>query len=431
MICGYNRRNLTIHNHNIGGTMGMQRREFLQVIGGAVLAGSAGWQAQTAQAKSPAAYPFSFPDDRVPMNAANLCPMPVVVSDAYARYARELDQDLSPANRQRIEALRESARTRIAALLGTSADELALVRNTSEANNVIVQGVPLDPGDEILLWDQNHPSNSVAWDVRASRSGCTVRRFSVPVDSGSVDEVISIIVSAIGDGTKVISFTHISNVTGFRLPLAELCAAVRRKKPNVHIHVDGAQTWGAVDIDLGAVECDSFSGSAHKWFVGPREVGLLYVRERHIRKIWPTVVSVPWGNEVEPSAVGARKFDALGQRDDAALAALDDAAGLHEALTPAGIEQRSAAVAARLREGLQDLGVPFVSSMHPEFASSVIILAAPRDRGADLVENVFRDSGIITAAVGGLRMSSHFYNTEDHVDRVIAGIAKSRKLLGK
>lgn len=407
--------------------MTIARREFLKVVGGASLAGSLAGYSSTANADAHDEPAFGFDDDNVPMNAANLCPMPAKVTAAHARYAAELDNSLSPATRRRIEALKEDARSRLAAQLGTSADELAIVRNTSEANNVIVQGMPLAEGDEIVLWDQNHPSNSVSWDVRARRSGATVRRFSVPVETGSIDEVVDLFVAALGPKTKVVSFTHISNVTGFRTPVAEICAAIRSRKDDVHIHVDGAQTWGAVDINLGAIDCDSFSGSAHKWFMGPREVGLLYVRERHVDRIWPIVVSIPWG-QLESQPKGARKFDALGQRDDAAIASLGDTVGFHEDMTPAGVEKRSAEIANRLRAGLQDLDVPFVSSGNPAFTSSVIILRAPRDNAMNIVGQVYDASGIITAPVGGLRMSPHVYNTEDHVDRVLAAVSKVRHL---
>jgi selenocysteine lyase/cysteine desulfurase len=234
----------------------------------------------------------------------------------------------------------------------------------------------------------------------------------------------------VGDRTKVVSFTHISNVTGFRTPVAEICAALRKRKDDLHIHIDGAQTWGAVDIKLGALECDSFSGSAHTWFMGPREVGLLFVRERQIRHIWPNVVSVPWGSSRDDAPKGARKFDALGQRDDAAIAALVDTAAWHEAVTPAGIEKLSAAIANRLREGLQDLEVPFVSTANPAFTSSVIILRAAPERAGAMVEQVFRDAGVQTAAVNGFRMSPHVYNTEDHIERVLAAVKKNRAMLG-
>jgi selenocysteine lyase/cysteine desulfurase len=408
--------------------MSIARRDFLKVVGGASIAGSLAGYGGNAVAASAALPEFGFADDSVPMNAANLCPMPTSVTEAHARYAADLDRSLSTATRRGVEAIKEDARSRLAALLGTSADELAIVRNTSEANNVIVQGMPLAEGDEIVLWDQNHPSNLVAWEVQAKREGATVRRFSVPTDTGSIDEVVDLFVAAIGDNTRVVSFTHISNITGFRTPVAEICAAIRARKDDIHIHVDGAQTWGAVDIDLGAIEADSFSGSAHKWFMGPREVGLLYVRDRHIDSIWPNIVSVPWGDTKDDPPKGARKFDALGQRDDAAIASLADAAGYHEAMTPAGIEARSAMITNRLRAGLADLDVPFVSTMNPAFASSVIILRAPPENAMTLVNNVYDDAAVQCAPVGGLRMSPHVYNNEDHVDRVIAAVKKNRNL---
>lgn len=408
--------------------MSIARRDFLKVVGGASIAGSLAGYGSTATAASTSVPEFGFADDSVPMNAANLCPMPTSVTEAHTSYAADLDRSLSTATRRRIEGLKEDARSRLAALLGTSADELAIVRNTSEANNVIAQGMPLVEGDEIVLWDQNHPSNLVAWDVQAAREDATVRRFSVPSDTGSIDEVVDLFVAAVGDRTRVVSFTHISNITGFRTPVAEICAAIRKRKADIHIHVDGAQTWGAVDIDLGAIEADSFSGSAHKWFMGPREVGLLYVRERHIDSIWPNVVSVPWGSSRDDAPKGARKFDALGQRDDAAVASLSDAAGFHEAMTPAGVEARSAMITNRLRAGLADLDVPFVSTMNPAFASSVVILRAPRENAVKLVSNVFDEAAVQCAPVGGLRMSPHVYNNEDHVDRVIAAVKKNRGL---
>ncbi len=408
--------------------MTIQRREFLQAIGSASLAGSLITYTSAAAVASSAVPAFGFSDNRVPMNAANLCPMPSSVSDAHARYAHELDLDLSSANRKRIEAMKEAARSEIAGLLGTSADELAIVRNASEGNNVIVSGVPLEAGDEVVLWDQNHPSNSTSWDVRAARSGIEVRRFSVPTDTGSVDEVVDLFVAAVSDRTKVVAFTHISNITGFRTPLKEICTALRRKKDDLFIHVDGAQTWGAVDINLGQVDCDSFSGSAHKWFMGPREVGLLYVRERHIDDIWPLTVSIPWVVADNPPK-GARKFDAFSQRDDAALASLGDAAAFHKAMTPVGVEKQSAMIANRLRAGLLDLEVPFVSTANPLFTSSVIILQAPKENAPRLVNQVFDNSGIITAPVNGFRMSPHVYNTADHVDRILSAIKKSRGLL--
>ena len=407
--------------------MSIARRDFLKIVGTTAVAGSVGRQAFAASGDSGA---FGFDDNSVPMNAANLCPMPTSVVDAHARYAADLDRSLSTATRRGVESHKETARARVAAMLGVSADEIAIVRNTSEANNVIVQGMPIGAGDEVVLWDQNHPSNLVAWDVQAARVGASVRRFSVPVDAGSIDEAVDHFVAALSPATKVVSFTHISNVTGFRTPVNEICEALKRQNPELFIHVDGAQTWGAVDIDLGAIDCDSFSGSAHKWFMGPREVGILYVKSDRIESIWPNVVSVPWGGGLDGAPKGARKFDALGQRDDAAVAALSDAAAFHEEMTPVGVEQRSAEIANRLRDGLVDAGVPFVSTLNPAFASSVIILRAPRENAMNMVNAVYETAGIQGAPVGGLRLSPHVYNTEDHVDRALAAVRQHKAMLG-
>ena len=413
--------------------MAMRRRDFLKSAGGASVSAGLFGAASTAAAIADSSTPdkaFGFADDKVPMNAANLCPMPTAIRDAVARYAASLDVDMSGPNRKRIEAHKSDARAGIARQLGVSASEIAIVRNTSEANNIVVQGMSLDPGAEVLLWDQNHPSNKVAWQVRADRTGCQVRYFDVPIDAGSIDEVIDHVAGNVRPETRVLSFTHISNITGFRLPAAEIIEAVRRRHPDIHIHVDGAQTWGFADANLRDLDCDSFTGSAHKWYMGPREVGMLFVRESRQGAIWPGVVSVPWGNDLEPSVDGAQRFEALGQRDDAAIAALVESIAFHDRMTPAGIEQLSLSITDQLRDALIDIDVPFVSSKKPAFKSSIIILKAPQDNRSTLIANVLRDAGVILAGVNGLRLSPHIYNTPDHVQRVAAAINASRDLLG-
>lgn len=412
--------------------MSIARREFLKSAGAVSIAYSLGaWrQAAPAVDDDTAVAAFRFDDAHVPMNAANLCPMPAAIADAVADFGRELERDMSAANRKRIEGMKESARASLATQLGCAPDELAIVRNTSEANSVVVEGTPLAADDEVLLWDQNHPSNGLAWDVRAERESFTVRRFAVPVSAGSIDEVVDRVVDALGPRTRVVSFTHISNVTGFRLPAAELCAALKRAQPELRIHIDGAQTWGVSAIDLGNVDCDTFSASAHKWYMGPRETGLLFVRERHIEQLSANVVSIPWGGDTTPEVAGARKFEALGQRDDAAIAALNEAAAWHAAMTPQGVERRATAIADRLRESLLSFDLPFLSSLHPDFTSNVVILAAKPDAQRDLPQRVFERSGVITAAVGGLRMAPHIYNTPEHAERVARAAAAERAGLG-
>jgi len=412
--------------------MDIKRRNFIKAIGVAPLANSLiGYKKAIADISnySPEKA-FGFSDSKVPMNAANLCPMPKAISESIAAYNDDLDFDMSGANRARIVAIKEKAREGIAKQLNISATEVAITRNTSEANNIVAQGIELDAGDEVLLWDQNHPSNNVSWSVRAKRSGCLVKHFNIPLNTNDIENVVNIFLKNITNKTKVISFTHISNITGFKLPAKEICTAIKAKYSHIHIHIDGAQTWGIVNADINEMGCDSFSGSAHKWYMGPRELGLLVVREPSVNKIWPGIVSIGWGNKQDTTAEGAKKFEAFGQRDDAALAALSETVQFHASLTPQKIEDDARNIANHIRNALIEIDVKFVSSHNPSFTSNVIILEAPRKNRKTLLNNILKEAGIILAGTGGLRLTPHIYNTIDHAERVVKAINNSRNLLG-
>ena len=361
---------------------------------------------------------FSFREERVPMNAANLCPSPRVVAERVSELTRDIDQDCSSQNRRKFGGLLEASRAKVAGALGVTADEVALVRNTSEANNIINNGLPLKTGDEVVVWDQNHPTNNVAWDVRAARFGLTVTRVATPVHPTGVDELVGVFERALTPSTRVLAITHASNVSGIRLPVADLCEMAHRR--GIHVHVDGAQSWGVLDVDLAALGCDSFSASAHKWFVGPKEVGLLYVKAEHIARIWPNVVAPSWGSQVEPRPVGARKFESMGQRDDAALAAIGTTVDFHERVGAARIEARVTELATRLKEGLRDAGYALVTPEAPALSAGVCIAAVEGNRGA-LVNALYEKHGIAGAGTGGLRLCPHLYNTVAHIDRAVRG----------
>ena len=410
--------------------MPTNRRHFFELLGAsAVLAAAGASPLQAAQGRGSARDGFAFDEAHVPMNAANLCPSPKRVAEAVIRYTTLIDADCSFQNRAQFRALTEASRSAVASLLGVSADEIAFVRNTSEANNIVNAGLDLNTGDDVLLWDQNHPSNNVAWDVRAARSGFSVIRVAVPERPAKPDDLLAPFRAALTPRTAVLSVTHISNVSGIRLPIEELGNMCRER--GIHFHVDGAQTWGATATNLDAVGCDSFSASAHKWFLGPKEVGLLYLRESAIERLWPSVISYGWGSDGVSDLVGARKFESLGQRDDAALAALAEAAALHASLGHDRVEAHIQGLASRLKEGLLERGLSLVTPLSPELSGGVCIADIGGPARRPVFEALYRDHGIIGAPTGGLRLCPHIYNNEEHVDRAIAGAAEAYARLGK
>ena len=407
------------------------RRKFLQ-SSSALLLGAAASTSQVSRAQQYVTNPieqdywalvrskFAFSEASVPMNAANLCPSFRAVAETVETLTYDIDRDCSFNNRAKFEGLLERSRYLVAEQLNVSADEIALVRNTSEANNIINNGIRLNEGDEVLLWDQNHPTNNVAWDVRAARFGLVVNKVSSPDKPRSKQELIDAFTSQFTSRTQVLSITHVSNLSGIKLPIKEIVEAAHAK--NIYVHVDGAQTWGAMSLDLKGLDVDSFSASAHKWYMGPKEAGLLYVKEQNIDRIWPNTVAPGWGSDVKTALTGARKFESLGQRDDAGLAAVGVAAIQHNEIGTKRIHNRIVQLAQRLKTGISELGLELVTPMEPELSFGVCITKASSGNGGNISNRLYTEHGIAAAATGGVRLCPTIYNSPEHIDRAIAGM---------
>ena len=368
---------------------------------------------------------FPLRPGKIPMNAANLCPAPRVVSERVAELLRDEDADVSNPNRSKFNALADESRAKVAEYLGVSGDEIALVRNTSEANNTINNGVPLAAGDEVLLWDQNHQCNNMAWDVRAARHGFTVKRVTVTPGT-SAEEIVKLFEAAVTRQTKVLSITYISNTTGMRLPAKELCSMARQR--GIYAHLDGAQTFGYLKLNLRDIGCDSFSASAHKWFMGPKQVGVLYVRQERIPEVWPSIVSVGWSKDALTAKVASKKFETLGQRDDGAISAIATAVEFHRGIGFENVEARTTALATALKEKLARLSkVKMITPMEPKLSGGVVISQMPdldRPAMSGLVKDLYEKYGIAAAATGGLRLSPHVYNTMADVNLAVRAVGE-------
>jgi isopenicillin-N epimerase len=367
-------------------------------------------------------FPLAF--GKIPMNAANLCPSPRLVSDRVAELNRDEDSDISNPNRAKFNALATQSRSKVAEHLGVSADEIALVRNTSEANNTINNGVPLKAGDEVVLWEQNHQCNNTAWDVRAARYGFTVKRVTLPAALNGPEDIVKAFEAALSPKTRVLSITYISNTSGIRLPARELCQMARQR--NIYVHLDGAQTWGYLKLNLKEIGCDSYSASAHKWFMGPKQVGVLYVRKERVAEIWPSIVSVGWNKDSLTGSVASKKFETLGQRDDGTVSAVAAAVDFHRTIGVENVEARTTALATALKEGLASNNkIKLVTPMDPRLSGGVVIAQMPgldRTKMNALVTDLYEKYGIAGAATGGLRLSPHVYNSMADVQLAIRAV---------
>ena len=367
---------------------------------------------------------FSIAPGLILMNAANLCPSPYLVQEAVFRHTRDVNQDASFQNRGKFGGLKDEARKALADYVGALPSEIAITRNTSEGNNAVVNGLDLGAGDEVVLWDENHPTNNISWDVRARRWGFSVRRVTTPPGPSTSGELIDAFEAALTPQTRVLSFSHISNVSGVGLPAQELCAMARDR--GILTLVDGAQTFGARKLDLHAIGCDFFTGSSHKWFVGPKEAGLMYVREESQDRLWPSDVGVGWEGAEQ---AGAQKFENMGQRDDAAVVTMGTAAAFREAIGAASIEARVRALAGAVKEGLRETipGVRFFTPLEEISSAGVVVFEIPGKDHDAIFQGVYETHRLGCAGMHGdfvgIRLSPHIYNTLDQVEVAVDAVA--------
>jgi isopenicillin-N epimerase len=370
---------------------------------------------------------FLVPRDVAFLNAANLCPTSLPVLEALDRVARAYEANPSPDARSALMANgREAARKMLAEALRVTPEEIVITRNTTEGNNTISSGLDLKAGDEVVVWADNHPSNLNAWRQKSARCGFTVVPVPVPPTHPGADGYVDLFTRAFTPRTRLVAVTHVSSNSGDLLPVAEICAAARSR--GILSLVDGAQAFGVIDLNLATMQPDFYTGSMHKWPCGPKEKGLLYVRQSAQGRLHPSVVGVYGG------AVGiSRTFETHGQRDDVAIAAVTEGLKLQGTIGRAVIEARSRQLAQAAMDKLGRLdGVKVWTSPDPARSAAIVIFQPgsldPRKLTAALAQN---DKIIVTARAGdhnpGLRIAPHFYNTMDDVDRVVSAIGKYLK----
>jgi len=369
---------------------------------------------------------FVMPPDLAVMNAANLCPASRPVAETLTRETRSVDYDPSPNNRARLMPEKEQTRKALAEFLRVTPDEIIITRNTSESNNLVSNGLDLKAGDEVVVHADNHPSNLTAWNEKAKRFGFTVVTVDQKNPHPGMDYYVDAYARAITARTKIITFTHLSSTVGDLMPAKALCQLARER--GVLSLLDGAQSFGLLDVDLAAIQPDFYSGSAHKWPCGARECGVLFVSARVQSKLWPSIYSAYQG------AVGfSRTFEGFGQRDEATMIAFHEALTFQNKVGRAAIEERARGLTTQLMDGLAKLpDVKMWTSTEPTRRAAVVSFAPaaldPNKLATALYE---KDRVAITTRGGkdrpGLRVSPHFYNSPAEVDRLLAGLARYLK----
>ena len=268
----------------------------------------------------------AFDADRTMVNLNNggVSPSPSHVLEAMIRDLRFSNELPVHHMWSVLEPRIESVRRDVARDFGCDPEELAITRNASEAQEIMILGLDLQRGDEVIVTNQNYPRMLTAWRQRVRRDGIVLKEISFPVPPASMQQVVDRFREAIKPRTKVIEVTHITNLTGQIMPVRQLVDLARPL--GIQVFVDGAHAYAHFPFTRDELGCDYYGTSLHKWLLAPVGTGFLYVRRERIKALWPLMAAPPEMDE------NIRKYEEIGTHPAANHNAISAALAFHRAI---------------------------------------------------------------------------------------------------
>jgi len=315
--------------------------------------------------------------------------------------------------------LAEKTRTVAAAFLGCELSELMMTRSTTDGMNAIAQGLRLKSGDRIITTDQEHDGGLNCWRYFAKYYGVIIDNIIIPPGENETSKILERIRKVITTETKLVSISHIFSSSGLRLPIAEISALAHSK--NIFCIVDGAQAAGAIKVNVKELGCDAYATSGHKWLMGPKGTGLLYLSKGVQDEIRPMQFEVSY-NTYNNSGGVANLPCILG---------LGVAIEQLSAIGMEKVEQHNIALRNRLYDGLSDIHkLKIVSPPPGPLVSPLLSCRLPDDIDATLFSKMLLEKHKISFRpvhkqwFNGIRFSMHIFNTEKEVDVVVQTVRK-------
>jgi selenocysteine lyase/cysteine desulfurase len=309
---------------------------------------------------------------------------------------------------------------RVAGLLGCSADELILTRNTTESLDMIIGGFPWQPGDEAVFAEQDYGSMRDMFSMVSKDKGIVNKIISIPNNPVSDDEIVKVYADAITPRTKLMMVCHIVNITGQILPIRKICDMAHSK--GVQVMVDGAHAVAHFRFSIDELNCDYYGSSLHKWLSAPLGVGILYVRKERIASIHPLLARM------------SRKDDDISRlnhtgthpahNDISVNAAID----FYEKMGPERKEKRLRFLQQYWTAKVRPVkGVEMYTPEDPARSCAIANVGVRGMKPSALAETLLKEFGIFTvgidtANVHGCRITPNVYTTTAELDVLVKAV---------
>jgi len=365
---------------------------------------------------------FLFQENVVMMNNGTVGPMPEPVFNTLMKYFKI--QATNPYDTYNfIPSQKELVREKLARFINASPDEVAINRNTTEGMNAVANGIDLQKGDEVIISTQEHPAGLHPWRLKAARYGVVVKEVPLGVPPQSVAEIIQAFENAVTSRTRVISISHTVYITGLIFPVKELSEMAHKR--DILVVADSAHGVGMLNLDMKKLGIDAFCSSPYKWLGAPCGCGLFYVRKEAQDRIWPSIASSGWDTNKN-----ARKFETLGQRADPLVLALGEAIDFQNHIGRQRIERRVRSLAEHLKKELQSIPrVRLHTSIDPYLSGGLTAFSIEGVEPATIVNYLREKYNIVIRTIGrdrdnttGVRVSTHIFVSQKHVDMLLEGI---------
>lgn len=358
---------------------------------------------------------FSVTRGIVNLNNGGVSPSPRIVTEALVRYIWQQEDATAYTMWQILEPQSETIRTGLAELFGCDREEIAITRNASESLEILLMGMDLKSGDEVLTTTQDYPRMLTTLRQRERREGLVLKTIKIPIPPKRLDEVTDVFERAITERTRVILISHMINITGQILPVRALCEMARSK--GVEVIVDGAHTFAHFDFKQDDLRCDYFGTSLHKWLYAPKGTGLLYVKRDKIEKLWPLMAAE------KTQATDIRKFEEIGTHSAAPKLAIGEAILFHRGIGPRRKEARLRYLSRYWMKRLRNLpNVMFHTSFDDQMSCGIATVEIVGVDPPALQSYLFDKHRIFVVAIvhdefKGIRVTPNVYTTIEELDR--------------
>jgi L-cysteine/cystine lyase len=358
-------------------------------------------------------------------------PSPVSVTRAITdRLDHEMEEGpTTPGVYESGRDIQDRARAGVAQLLNASPEEILLTENTTQGLNVVINGLPWQSGDEIITCNLEHNSVLVPAYYQQRRHGAVVKVLDLDTDEPA-DSILGKVDAALSERTRLVFFSHIQYSSGLRMPVKEIGRLARSR--GALMMLDGAQTAGQIALDVADMGVDFYSVPGQKWLLGSEGAGALYMR----RDLIPQVEPIHVAGRAAVSGQDPHRFEAsTGSIDKFSLTSSSAAlrAGMVESIRfiqdigVGEIEERNRGLATALKGALREVPrVKVLTPMDGAASSGLVSFTLDGLDPKDAVTQMWDRHRIVARSVdypGCIRVSLHFFNTEDEVARVVEAVS--------